>query len=81
MDKKDLTVRIRDLGLAASLVSYGFEITQTCWDKSGRAYFIFIQSEELDHAVKRYWSDTLNVNARRLIENLKMLKSLIYAER
>ena len=81
MDIKELTVRVRDLGLAASLVSCDFEILQTSWDTSGRAYFIFKQSEELNGVVKHYWSDTLNVKARRLIENSKMLKSMIYAER
>ena len=78
---KQLTVRVRDLGLAAALVSCDFEILQTDWDKSGRAYFVFKQSDSLDGVVRHYWSDTLNVKARRLIENSKMLKSLIYVER
>jgi hypothetical protein len=81
MGKKEVTVRVRDLGLAASLVSCDFEILQTSWDTSDRAYFIFKQSEELNSVVNHYWSDTLNVKARRLIENSKMLKSMIYAER
>lgn len=76
-----LTVRVRDLGLAAALVSCGFEISQTCWDQSGRAYFIFTETDGIKRTVDDYWSDTLVVRARKLSDNIKMLKGVIYAEK
>jgi hypothetical protein len=81
MEMDQITSRIRDLGLAAALVSVGFEMKQTSYDNSGRAYFIFVQSVELDNAVNAYWTDALNVRARKYSDNIKMLKSRIYAER
>lgn len=76
-----LTLRVRDLGLAAALVSCDFEMQESYQDKNGRAYFVFIQTDELSHAVNDYWADTLDVKARKFSDNLKMLKSRIYAER
>lgn len=81
MEMDQITSRVRDLGLAAALVSAGFELKQTSYDSSGRAYFIFLQSDELDNAVNAYWTDALNVKARKYSDNIKMLKSRIYAER
>lgn len=77
----DLTTKIRDLALAASLVSCEFEVLDTIRDTSGRVYFVFTQSDELDIAVNAYWSDTLDVKARKFSDNIKMLKSRIYGER
>lgn len=73
-------VRVRDLGLAAALASSGFEVWNTDRDESGRAFFVFLHSADLDRAVKHYWDDTLNVKARKYFDNTKMLKSRIYAE-
>jgi hypothetical protein len=75
------TIQIRDLSLAATLVSCGFEVRETTRDTSGRVHFVFTQSDELDRAVNSYWSDTLNVKARKFSDNIKMLKSRIYGER
>ncbi len=75
------TTEIRDLALAASLVSCGFEVLDTFRDTSGRVYFVFTQSDELDIAVNAYWSDTLDVKARKFSDNIKMLKSRIYGAR
>lgn len=74
------TVRINDLGLAAALVSCGIEMQTTERDADGRAHFVFLQTVELDHNIDDYWSDTLNVKARKLIDNTKMLKSRIYSK-
>lgn len=76
----DITVRIRDLGLAAALVSCGHDIRGTSRDISGRAYFIFAQTNEIDRDTNAYWADTLNVRARKFFDNTKMLKGRIYAD-
>jgi len=81
MESPPVTERVRDLGMAAALVSCGFEIQNNYQDKYGRAYFVFAHSEKLDHAMSGYRADTLTVRARQFSDNIKMLKSLIYADR
>ena len=71
---------IRDLGLAASLVSLDFEILDTERDTQGRAYFVFKQTTKFEQAVNDYWSNTLSVKARQYFDNTKMLKTRIYSE-
>jgi hypothetical protein len=79
MSNEPLTVNIRDLGLASALVTCGFEIEYTNRDANGRTYFIFQETAALDEAVNGYYTDTLQVKARKLFDNTKMLKSRIYA--
>lgn len=75
-----LTVRIRDLGLAAALVSCGHEMRGTSRDINGRFYFIFHDNSEVGRDTDAYWGDTLNVKARKFFDNTKMLKGRIYAD-
>ncbi|HKU18005.1 MAG TPA: DUF5659 domain-containing protein [Candidatus Saccharimonadales bacterium] len=75
------TTRIHDLGLAAALVSCGFQIQEISRDAEGRAYFVFQQSDELGITVVSYWENSLEVKARTFFDNTKMLKSRIYSER
>lgn len=75
-----LTLRVKDLGLAAALVSCGFELQDVKRDENHRMYFIFTQKYDLDRAVSNYRADTLNVKARRYFDNIKMLKNMIYTE-
>ena len=77
----DTIVRIRDLGLAAALVSCGFKIQGTGRDVSGRADFLFLETDELGRAVNDYWADSLQVKARKYFDDTKMLKSRIYASK
>lgn len=81
MDMNQLTTRVKDLALAASLISCGFEVLDTMRDASGRVHFEFAQTDELERAVSSYWADTLDVKARTYADNIKMLKSRIYSER
>lgn len=73
--------RQRDLGLSAALANLGFEVHHIERDAGGQAYFIFMNTDELERAVSAYWADTLEVRARTYSENIKMLKSRIYSER
>ncbi len=81
MNEESPTVSIRDLGLAAALVSCGFVMSDTQRDQTGRTHFLFAETNELDHAVNDYWADTLDVKARKYFDDIKMLKSRIYGER
>lgn len=71
---------VKDLGLAAALVSLEFGITQTVRDKSGRIYFCFESTPELEESIEKYWSNNLSVKARYYSDSLKMLKSRIYGD-
>ena len=79
--KKPVTMRIRDLGLAAALVSVGYEVGETYKDENGRTYFVFLEEDGLKRDIDSYWSDTLVVRARKLSDNIKILKGVIYAEK
>lgn len=81
MEQKASNVRIRDLGLAAALVSRGFSMPEIERDIGAQAYFLFIKTDELERAVSDYWADTLSVKARKHSDNIKTLKSRIYSER
>lgn len=72
--------RTHDLGLAAALVSCGFDLKVTNRDINGRFYFGFKQTEKLTRTIDAYWSNTLDVHARTYNDNIKMLKSRIYAD-
>lgn len=79
------TTKIRDLGLAAALVSRGVEISNTEKDETGRTHFIFSYKDDMgadvDVAIDNYWNNHLDVDARQYFDNIKMLKSRIYSER
>lgn len=81
MNEESLAVSIRDLGVAAALVTCGFEITDTRRDTNGRTYFIFQETAALDETVNGYYADTLQVKARKFFDNTKMLKGRIYADK
>ena len=79
MDEEQI-FKVRDLGLAAALVSSDHDVCATNRDKSGRAHFVFIHSEKLEQTINEYWADKLEVKARKYFDNIKMLKSRIYSE-
>jgi hypothetical protein len=81
MDMNQQVIKIRDLGLAAALISRDFGMPEIERDVGGQAHFIFIKTDELECAVSGYWADTLDVKARTHSDNTKTLKSRIYSER
>jgi len=85
MEPTQSTVKIRDLGLAAALLTRDVELSNTVTAEKGRIYFIFCYDDDLaadiDTAIDNYWYHHLEVDARRYFDNIKLLKSLIYRER
>ena len=70
-------VKISEFGLVAALLTSGFGIRRT--EKVGRrVLFIFGSSEDLQQTIDDYWAGTLKVYARQIMDNSKMLKSMIY---
>jgi len=74
------TITIRDLGLAAALVSKDFEMLETKQVSGSRINFVFTQSSKLQETISSYWANTLDVKARYYSDAIKMLKSRIYSE-
>ncbi|RYX79154.1 hypothetical protein EON76_00300 [bacterium] len=81
MSEEPLMVGIRDLGVAAALVTCGFEIEDMNRDANGRTHFVFQETAVLTEVVNGYYADTLQVKARKFFDNTKMLKGRIYAGR
>lgn len=73
-------VSLRDMGLVAALVTAGFPVVRT-ENKQQRIWFVFQDTERLQITITQYWANELNVPARKLADNLKMLKGRIYSER
>ncbi|MBD3245289.1 MAG: hypothetical protein GF335_04860 [Candidatus Moranbacteria bacterium] len=69
--------QITDLGLASSLLSYGIELWALDDSNSNRVVFNFKWNDQIDELIERYWSGSLQVDARTMHENERMLKTRI----
>jgi len=67
------------MGLSAALVSIGFELERVDRTNPKKVQFNFLNTTGIDSAVRDYFSDKLDVNARTYFDNIKMLKNLIYS--
>jgi hypothetical protein len=68
-----------DLGLAACLVTLGYTLWKIDKTDEKRCQFIFNRDEHIDIKVNEFWEDKLNLPARSLLENQKMLKNRLYS--
>jgi len=68
-----------DLGCTASLISSGYELLSLNKQNPKKVLFIFKRKNGIDEAVNNYFGDKLKVNARTLIDNIKMIKNRIYS--
>lgn len=69
-----------DLGAAASLVSAGFELVSLDKANPRKVQFSFRREDGIEKVLDSYWADRLEVKARTLFDNVKMLKNRIYSE-
>ena len=67
-----------DLGLSAALISIGYELESLDKSNLRRVQFNFVTNNNLAKAVRDYFSDKLDINARTYFDNIKLLKSMIY---
>jgi hypothetical protein len=67
-----------DLGLAAALLTYGFELVGINKTDPRRVVFSFLNSGDLNNVVDSYWNGNLRLSVLRYFENTKLLKSRIY---
>jgi hypothetical protein len=72
----------RDLNLAAVLITLKFELTGVDYQIEGDkgtpiGYFNFKNSNDLNNAENKYWSNSLAVEPRTFINNLRGLKARV----
>lgn len=71
-------VKIRDLGLAATLVTSGFSIASIDRSNPSRVVFIFDENPELQTQIDKFWAGQLSLPAHQLLNNMRTLKARIY---
>jgi hypothetical protein len=69
-----------DLGLASSLTSLGYELVGLNKSNPKKAQFIFKRDGNTEKTVSDYWNGNLELNARVLFDNQKMLKNRLYSD-
>lgn len=83
MDEKlSKTYENRELILAATLVTLGFELTGINYQFEGNAnrpvgYFLFNDSKELGLAIRQFWSGQLAVEPRTFSNNVRSLRAQV----
>ncbi len=68
-----------DLGLASALATLGFELWEIDKTNPRKAQFIFIRGKGIEKTVNDYWNNNLQVNARSIVDNQKMIKNRLYS--
>ncbi len=71
--------RIADLACCAALISNGFKLSALDRSNPRRVQFLFTHEPEIEVVEARFWEDELLVNARTYFDNLKVVKSRLYA--
>jgi len=78
--EKNKTYETRELSLAATLMTVGFELTGINYQVEGQAsqpigYFLFENSRDLGDAIQKFWAGKLAVEPRSFMQNLRGLRS------
>jgi|GEM_PF-1653151 len=73
-NNKDKLFITFDINIAAALVSLGFPINTITKKNPKKVCFIFLNTFQLKEVINLYWNDDLRVNARSLLDTLRMLK-------
>lgn len=71
--------RIADLACCAALISNGFKLSALDRSNPRRVQFLFAHEPEIAAVEAKFWEDDLLVNARTYFDNLKVIKSRLYA--
>ncbi len=81
-EQKNNSYSTRDLNLATTLITLHFIMEGVDYQIEGEkqrpvGYFNFEDSEELQNAIKKFWSGDLSVEPRQFMNNLRGLKAQI----
>jgi hypothetical protein len=78
--KKNLNLYYtNDISLSASLLCLGFELEMIDKKDRSKSVFVFKKTDELNQAIKNYWSNKLSLNPKDFFNCLKELKTRIYS--
>lgn len=69
-----------DLLCASALLCNGFELLSVDRTNPHKALFIFLKEDAIEEVVESYWSDRLEVKARKYADTIKALKNRLYSE-
>lgn len=78
---KNQSFTTNDLALSCTLLCFNFTLAGLDTSDRRKVGFVFIESEELQNTIDRYWNNQLAVNPRDFFNNLKDLKSRIYNQK
>ncbi len=68
-----------DLGLAAALITIGYNLYKVDKMAEKKSQFVFNRDEHIDKKVEEYWDNKLTLPVRSFYDNLKMLKNRLYS--
>lgn len=69
-------MKTNDIGLTSALTSAGFKIESITSDGS-KGTFFFQDDDLLQKAVAQYWDGELRVSARKMFEEIKIIKGRV----
>jgi len=68
-----------DIGLASALATLGYELWSLDKTNPKKVQFVFRRKPGIDSVINDFWDGRLNLDARTLLDSLKMLKNRIYS--
>lgn len=80
MNKTDIepTYSTRDLGLSTFLITTNHELTGTTLEKPQKLIFHFRRNQKTDTLILQYFNGTAQAPAKKLFENYRTLRGLVY---
>ncbi len=73
------TFSTKDLGVASYLATTEHELTGTTLEDPKKVIFHFRRKEETENLVVKYLSGTAQASAKKLFENYRTLRGLVYS--
>lgn len=77
----DEVFKTSNLNLAAALLSLKHDLLDISFKETGRAIFIFTDSEQLQEDIDAFWKERLSIEPLNYFQQLKSLKARIYEEK
>lgn len=73
------TYSTKDLGLSTFLITTGHELTGSTLENPRKLILHFRRKQETDNLILQYFNGTAQAPAKKLFENYRTLRGLIYS--